>query len=146
MNADKTLRDGGNISLNTAQRDNIDARRQKVAYKFKQYMNNISLSRKLTLLYVCCVLLPLVVTDSVVLYIVVNNQHTKQQHAMENTASAIQYSLTNSIEYAAATAKQIYMNEYIERYLNREYEGLCVCRGVSGFYKNDAVQRRRRDG
>ena len=123
MNADKTLRDGGNISLNTAQRDNIDARRQKVAYKFKQYMNNISLSRKLTLLYVCCVLLPLVVTDSVVLYIVVNNQHTKQQHAMENTASAIQYSLTNSIEYAAATAKQIYMNEYIERYLNREYEG-----------------------
>jgi len=86
-------------------------------------MNNIALSRKLTILYVCCVLLPLVVTDSVVLYIVVNNQHTKQQQAMENEASAIQYSLTDSIEFAAATAKQIYMNEYIERYLNYKYEG-----------------------
>lgn len=109
--------------MNTGQRDSRAGRRQKMTYKFRQYMNNISLSRKLTMLYVCCVLLPLVVTDSVVLYIVVNSQHAKQQHAMENEASAIQYSLTNSIEYAAATAKQIYMNEYIERYLNREYEG-----------------------
>ncbi len=109
--------------MNTAQRDNMGDRRQKMIYKFHQYMNNIALSRKLTMLYVCCVLLPLVVTDSVVLYIVLNNQHTKQQHAMENEASAIQYSLTNSIEYAAATAKQIYMNEYIERYLNCEYAG-----------------------
>ncbi len=109
--------------MNTAQKDNMSDRRQKMRYKFHQYMDNIALGRKLTILYVCCVLLPLVVTDSVVLYIVVNNQHTKQQHAMENEASAIQYSLMNSIEYAAATAKQIYMNEYIERYLNCEYAG-----------------------
>ena len=84
-------------------------------------MNNITLSKKMTILYVFCVLLPLVVTDSIVLYIVMNDQHTKQQHAMENEANAIQYSLTNSIDYAAATAKQIYMNDYIERYLNHEY-------------------------
>lgn len=84
-------------------------------------MNNIALSRKLTILYVFCVLLPLVVTDSIVLHIVMNDQNAKQQHAMENEANAIQYSLTNSIDYAAATAKQIYLNEYIERYLNREY-------------------------
>lgn len=91
--------------------------------KLYQLMNNIALSRKLTILYVFCVLLPLVVTDSIVLYIVMNDQHTKQQHAMENEANAIQYSLTNSIDYAEATAKQIYMNEYIERYLNHEYAG-----------------------
>lgn len=84
-------------------------------------MNNITLSRKLTILYVLCVLLPLVVTDSIILYIVMNDQHTKQQHAMENVANAIQYSLVDNIDYAAATAKQIYMNEYIERYLNFEY-------------------------
>lgn len=92
-----------------------------IIFKFYQFMNNIRLSRKLTILYVMCVLLPLVVTDSAVLYIVLNNQHAKQRHAMENEASAIQYSLTNNIDYAAATAKQIYMNEYIERYLNRDY-------------------------
>lgn len=94
----------------------------KIIYKFYQQMNNIRLSRKLSILYVFCVLLPLVVTDSVVLGIVWNDQHTKQRHAMENEANAIQYSLTNNVDYVAAAAKQIYMNGYIEKYLNREYE------------------------
>lgn len=84
-------------------------------------MNHMKLSKKLTLLYVFCVLLPLVVTDSILLYIVLNNEDVKQQHAMENEARAIQYSLTNDIDYAAAVAKQIYMNEYIEKYLNHTY-------------------------
>ena len=85
----------------------------KIIYKFYQQMNNIRLSRKLSILYVFCVLLPLVVTDSVVLGIVWNDQHTKQRHAMENEANAIQYSLTNNVDYVAAAAKQIYMNGYI---------------------------------
>ncbi len=87
-------------------------------------------------MYVLCVLLPLIVTDSVVLYIVLNNQHAKQRHAMENEASAIQYSLTNSIDYAAATAKQIYMNEYIERYLNHKYaDALAYVEAYQDFVK-----------
>ncbi len=94
----------------------------KLAGKFYRKINNIRLSRKLVILYVFCVLLPLIATDSVLLYIVRNNQQIKQFHAMENAASAMQYSLTNSIEYAAAMARQIYTNEYIERYLNTEYE------------------------
>lgn len=94
----------------------------KLAGKFYRKINNIRLSRKLVILYVFCVLLPLIATDSVLLYIVRSNQQIKQFHAMENAASAMQYSLTNSIEYAAAMARQIYTNEYIERYLNTEYE------------------------
>lgn len=111
-------------------------RHKKIIEKFYHLMNNIKLSRKLTLLYICCVLLPLVVTDSIVLYIVMNDQYTKQQHAMENEANAIQYSLTNSIDYAAATAKQIYMNEYIERYLNHKYaDTLAYVEAYQGFVK-----------
>ena len=69
----------------------------KLAVKFYRKINNIRLSRKLVILYVFCVLLPLIATDSVLLYIVRNNQQIKQFHAMENAASAMQYSLTNSI-------------------------------------------------
>ena len=99
----------------------IKVRFQLVCRKFNRYMNNLKLATKLKLLYVFCVLLPLIVTDSVILNIVINNENIKQKHAMENEASAIQYSLTNSVEYASTVAKQIYMNEYIEEYLNREY-------------------------
>lgn len=114
-------KEGGRISLRAARQYDGKHYRQKFIRIFYQHMNNIALSKKLTILYVFCVLLPLVVTDSIVLHIVLNDQHTKQRHEMENEANAIQYSLTNSIDYAAATAKQIYMNEYIERYLNHEY-------------------------
>lgn len=107
--------------MSAVQKKNGEYWWRKLMHRFYQYMNSIKLSRKLSILYVFCVLIPLVVTDSIVLYIVINSERTKQQNAMEKEASAIQYSLTNSIEYAAATAKQIYMNEYIERYLNYEY-------------------------
>lgn len=100
----------------------VKRQHDKIVVKFYQKMNNISLNRKLSVLYVICVLLPLIVTDSVVLRIVWNDQYTKQQHAMENEANAIQYSLTNNVDYVAAAAKQIYTNGYIEKYLNREYE------------------------
>ena len=89
----------------------IKVRFQLVCRKFNRYMNNLKLATKLKLLYVFCVLLPLIVTDSVILNIVINNENIKQKHAMENEASAIQYSLTNSVEYASTVAKQIYMNE-----------------------------------
>lgn len=107
--------------MNIIQDGHREHYQQKWMGRFYQHMNNIKLSRKLTILYVFCVLIPLIVTDSILLYIVLNNEYAKRQHAMENEANAIQYSLTNSIDYAAATAKQIYMNEYIERYLNHNY-------------------------
>lgn len=77
--------------MNTVQKEDGEYWWKKLADRFYQYMNNIKLSRKLMILYVFCVLLPLVVTDSVVLYIVLNAENAKQQHAMENEASAIQY-------------------------------------------------------
>ena len=122
--------------MNTVQKEDGEYWWKKLADRFYQYMNNIKLSRKLTILYVFCVLLPLVVTDSVVLYIVLNAENAKQQHAMESEASAIQYSLTNSIDYAAATAKQIYMNEYIEKYLNCNYaDALAYVEAYQDFVK-----------
>ena len=85
-------------------------------------MDDYTLKKKLRFLYIFCVLIPLIVTDSVILYIVVHSEQVKQQHAMENDASAVQYNLTSSVEYAASTAKNIYMNEYIEDFLNWQYE------------------------
>lgn len=122
--------------MRQTQKDDKKDHRQILLHRLYQYMNSIALSRKLTILYVFCVLLPLVVADSIVLYIVMNDQNTKQQHAMENEANAIQYSLTNNIDYAAAAAKQIYMNEYIERYLNRQYgDALAYVEAYQDFIK-----------
>ncbi len=90
--------------------------------KIERWLDDYKLKKKLMLLYISCVLIPLIVTDSIVLHIVIHSEQVKQQHAMENDASAVQYHLGSTVEYAASMAKNIYMNAYIEEFLNRQYE------------------------
>lgn len=90
--------------------------------RFERLLDDYKLKKKLLILYICCVLIPLVATDSIVLYIVIHSEQVENQHIMENDASAVQYSLSGIIERAAGTAKNIYMNEYVEDFLNMEYD------------------------
>lgn len=90
--------------------------------KLERWMNNYKLKKKLLFLYVVCVLLPLIVTDSVVIYIALHTEEVKQQHMMENDVNAVQFSLSNSIESAASVAKAADTNEYIDDFLNEQYE------------------------
>ena len=78
--------------------------------------------KKLLFLYVVCVLLPLIVTDSVVIYIALHTEEVKQQHMMENDVNAVQFSFSNSIESAASVVKAVDTNEYIDNFLNEKYE------------------------
>ncbi len=95
---------------------------QSLWQRFERLLDDYKLKKKLLVLYVFCVLIPLIVTDSIVLYIIVHSEQVENQHVMENDASALQYSLSNIIERASGTAKNIYMNEYVEDFLNKEYE------------------------
>lgn len=90
--------------------------------KAERLLDDCKLKKKLLILYICCVLIPLVATDSIVLYIVIHSEQIENQHAMENDASAVQYSLSDIIERAARTGKTIYTNEAVEEFLNTEYE------------------------
>ena len=90
--------------------------------KLERWMNNYKLNKKLLFLYVVCVLLPLIVTDSVVIYIALHTEEVKQQHMMENDVNAVQFSFSNSIESAASVVKAVDTNEYIDNFLNEKYE------------------------
>ena len=95
---------------------------RKWLVKLERWMNNYKLNKKLLFLYVVCVLLPLIVTDSVVIYIAVHTEEVKQQHMMENDVNAVQFSFSNSIESAASVVKAVDTNEYIDNFLNEKYE------------------------
>lgn len=95
---------------------------RKLLHKFEQLLDDFKLKKKLLFLYVFCVLIPLATTDSILLYIVIHSEKIENQHIRENDASAVQYSLASVIERASETAKNIYMNEYVENFLNEEYD------------------------
>lgn len=109
--------------------------------KIERWMDDYKLKKKLVFLYISCVLIPLIVTDSVVLYIVIHSEQVKQQHSMENDASAVQYHLGSTVEHAASMAKNIYMNAYIEEFLNQQYETpLDYVMAYQAFMKNSLFE------
>lgn len=84
-------------------------------------VDDYKVRKKLHILYICCVLIPLVITDSVILAIVMKADEEASRHELGKIASAVKYSVTAEIENAAATAKNIYMNEYVNEFLDRQY-------------------------
>ncbi len=88
----------------------------------EKIINNIRLRTKLIGIYLMCVLLPLFLTDGVILYSMIRFENVTREHEMENVASSVQYTLSSAFEYSAALAQSIYTNTYMEEFLNTEFE------------------------
>ncbi len=84
-------------------------------------MNNYKVRKKLLILYVFCVLLPLFVTDSVILTILLQAEKREQALQMENIASAVQFDLSYTIEEAVNMTKAVYVNRKVNEFLTRRY-------------------------
>ena len=71
----------------------------KLWNRFQEKMDNYELKKKMYFLFVFCVLLPLIVTDSVIVYNFLDAEKAQRKHEMENISSAVEYSFYNSIDY-----------------------------------------------
>jgi len=90
--------------------------------KFIGKIDNCNIKIKLQILFVVCVLLPLILTDSIIIGIIAHSEKISMQHDMENTASAVSYTLTNKVDNIAARCSSLNSNKIIERFLDKEYE------------------------
>lgn len=95
---------------------------QGLTDRISNQMNDYKVGKKLRILYICCVLFPLVITDSVILAVVIRSDRTTRQYELENISSAMKYNLTSTVEKAVTIANNIYTNQYISEYLNQKYE------------------------
>lgn len=93
----------------------------KLRKKFEKYLMSISLKKKLMLLFVFCVLIPLFITDGIVFYNMYKvNSITKQQE-LRSDAEAIKYSFVDSLNYPSKIIQNVYKNEEVEELLNKQY-------------------------
>ena len=83
-----------------------------------QKLNDIPIGKKLTGLFIFCVLIPLLVTDALVLLMLIDYQKNSNRHDALNAA---EYYLTSTVEDAASTAHNIYLNKYINNFLNTRF-------------------------
>lgn len=90
--------------------------------KIEAKLNTYSIHKKLLLLYLFCVILPLVLTDSVIIAMVFREEHETRERDMKNIADAVEYSIDKTIDDAISLSKNIYLNRYINAFLNTDFE------------------------
>lgn len=110
---------------------------KKIWNIFQEKMDNYELKKKMYFLFLFCVLFPLIVTDSVIVYNFLDAERSQRKHEMENISNAVEYSFYNNIDSVARIAKSIYMNKSIDEFLSREYENpLDYVTGYQSFIKD----------
>ncbi len=94
----------------------------RIRVALEAYIDNLSIKKKFIQLYIFCVLVPLIITDSVVLYIVGSMEQQRQYHEMANIANAVSYNISALVDNAGEIAKSMYTNKSVNRFLEKKYE------------------------
>lgn len=93
----------------------------KLLYKLDRWMDNFTIKKKFYIFYIVCVLIPLIITDSVVGINITKFDRERKEHEMANIASAVEYSLGNMIGNAGEIANSIYTNRDFDTFLSKKY-------------------------
>lgn len=95
---------------------------RKLLLKVEKLFYRVKLRNKMILLFVFCVIIPLLVTDGIVFFNVYRMNKITIAQELSSDAMAIKYGMVNYFEYPAALIQNIYKNETIEELLDRQYE------------------------
>ena len=92
-----------------------------VRIKLESFLNNLSLKKKLRYLYFLCILVPIFLTDIVILHALTKNEHTEQLHQMEKIAKSVQSMLSAATEDSALISTSLYMDNSLQDFVSRQY-------------------------
>ena len=86
-------------------------------------LNDLSLRKKLRYLYYFCILIPIILTDAVILFSLFHAEQAEQDREMAAAASAVQYSITSFVESSTVVARGIYLDSSIQEFLRTQFQG-----------------------
>ena len=79
-------------------------------------------SRNMVVLYLLCIIVPLIITDGIFIFLLVKGDKTSAKFDAERSAKAIEYEFESSIDYAINMSKNITMSGEINDFLEEKYE------------------------
>ena len=85
-------------------------------------MNNIRLKHKLLILVLLCVLIPLIVTNSGILWSMRQGLKKEQEQKRQNVVDRLESELRERINQQLTIADYLNRNEKLKRFLNRSYQ------------------------
>ncbi len=95
---------------------------RSILKKFAGQIDNFSIRKKMIFIYIFCMLLPITLTDGVIIYTVLHIEAQLRRSEMENVADAVNYQIFYDVDTVSKVAKSIYVNQYINDFLETEYK------------------------
>lgn len=83
--------------------------------------DNFKIKQKLQILYICCVLLPLILTDGILLFIMFREDKAERIHTMDNISTSVSYDLTHTIGEIVSQTNKIYINLRMNDIMDKKY-------------------------
>ena len=85
------------------------------------YLDNFKIKTKLIIIYIVCVLIPMVVTDSFFVYTVTQNVSQQEQDTMKEVLGKVTNELNTKINNVVTISDYLYMNEKVDEFVHRTY-------------------------
>ncbi len=93
-----------------------------ISSKFGKIFEKATTKKRLVLLYIFFVIIPIFAIDGLVVSSVYRSEKAAQEHIMENEANAINYTFVNQVDQATKLGNALYSSLYVDRFLNAEYK------------------------
>lgn len=90
--------------------------------KNKYITNNYSIKSKLLTIYIVCVLIPIIVTDSVIFFSIKKYSDNEQMINMQHVLDRVKYNLSTRVEESMSVANDLYINSVLKNFLNKKYD------------------------
>lgn len=85
------------------------------------HLDNLKIRTKLILIYIVCVLLPVIVSNTLVMFLVLQMARKEQQGVMVNAAERIQYEINQSVSDAISVSDYLYRDKGLNEFLRKSY-------------------------
>ena len=85
------------------------------------FLNSLKLRKKFYLLFISAVLIPMFLTDWVIVRNIMETTNASTRNEMEKSASAVEYAIQQHLEYPVTVAHNLYKSQVMEDFLNKEY-------------------------
>jgi len=95
-------------------------------------LNNYSIKKKLSIIYIICVLIPLIITDSIVYFTTENNLEKEQNINLNHVIERIEYNIKSDIESAISVSNYLYADFKLNDLITTKYED------EKDFYEKDS--------
>ena len=86
-----------------------------------RFVDELKIRSKLIIFYVFCVIVPLIVTDGVIFYIIGMEQKTEINYEVTNNVNTVEADFTNLVQNAVGETRGIYLNWDVNEFLDYDY-------------------------